>query len=64
MWLERHVLVMPSLNPDQRVDRPARDRRHARASSALFGWAVQGFLTKYPSVKVTDAVAAPAGHGH
>ena len=30
----------------------------------LFGWAVQGFLTKYPSVKVVDVLSAHGGHGH
>jgi len=30
----------------------------------LFGWAVQGFLTRFPAVKVTDALAEEGGHGH
>jgi len=30
----------------------------------LFGWSVQGFLAKYPAVKVTDALAGGGGHGH
>ena len=32
MWLERHVLVMPSLEPDKVWVRPAGDRHHDRIS--------------------------------
>ena len=29
----------------------------------VFGWAVQGFMAKYPTVKVADLLEAPS-HGH
>ena len=63
MWMERHILVMPSLQPDV-VWLGLPEVGVTIGFLGLFGWAVQGFLSKYPAVKVTDAVAAPAGHGH
>jgi hypothetical protein len=64
MWLERHLLVMPSLNPDRMwVGLP--ETGVALGFLGVFGLAVQGFLAKYPAIKVTDALAGaggPAGH--
>ncbi len=63
IWVERHVLVMPSLHPDQVwVGLP--EVGVTLGFLGLFGWQVQGFLTKYPCVKVVDALAPPGGHGH
>ncbi|HYM81397.1 MAG TPA: hypothetical protein VEY91_08300 [Candidatus Limnocylindria bacterium] len=63
MWMERHILVMPSLNPDLRwVGWP--ELGVTIGFAGLFGWAVQGFVTKFPTVKVADVLAAPTGHGH
>jgi Ni/Fe-hydrogenase subunit HybB-like protein len=63
VWLERHLLVMPSLEP-----------RHVWVGLpefgvmllflGVFGWTVQGFLTRWPAVSVVDAVHPPGGHGH
>jgi Ni/Fe-hydrogenase subunit HybB-like protein len=63
MWLERHVLVMPSLNPLQ-VWIGLPEIGVTIGFLGIFGWAVQGFLTKYPSVKVADVLASAGGHGH
>jgi hypothetical protein len=63
MWLERHLLVMPSLNPN-RVWVGLPEIGVTIGFLGLFGWAVQGFLTRYPSVKVTDVLAHAEGHGH
>ncbi|MBI5709155.1 MAG: hypothetical protein HZC42_02480 [Candidatus Eisenbacteria bacterium] len=64
MWMERHILVMPSVNPDVRwVGLP--EIGVTLGFLGVFGWAVQGFLAKYPAVKVVDALAGgDAGHGH
>ena len=63
MWMERHILVMPSLQPDKVwVGLP--EIGVTIGFMGIFGWAVQGFLTKYPSVKVVDVLAPQAGHGH
>lgn len=63
MWLERHVLVMPSLNPD-RVWIGLPEIGVTLGFLGVFGWAVQGFLAKYPPIKVTDALASAGDHGH
>ena len=63
MWLERHVLVMPSLSPD-RVWIGLPEVGMSIGFLGVFGWAVQGFLTKYPAVKVTDVLEGAGGHGH
>ncbi len=56
VWLERHVLVMPSLNPEVVwVGLP--EAGVAVGFMGLFGWAVQSFVTKYPSVRVADVLA-------
>ncbi len=62
MWLERHVLVMPSLNPD-RVWVGLPEIGVALGFLGVFGLSVQGFLARYPAVKVTDVLSAPGGHG-
>jgi hypothetical protein len=62
MWLERHLLIMPSLNPD-RVWLGLPEIGVAFGFLGIFGLAVQGFLAKYPAVKVTDVLAAAGGHG-
>ena len=63
VWIERHVLVMPSLNPD-RVWIGLTEVGVTLGFLGAFGWAVQGFLAKYPCVKVVDALSHSAGHGH
>jgi len=63
MWLERHVLVMPSLEPE-RVWVSLPEVGVTLGFLGVFGWAVQGFLTKYPSVKVADVLFPHGGHGH
>ncbi len=63
MWMERHVLVMPSLNPDRMwVGLP--EVGVTLGFLGVFGWAVQGFLSRYPSVMTADALARSGGHGH
>lgn len=63
MWMERHLLVMPSINPDT-VWLGLPEIGVAFGFMGIFGWAVQTFLTKYPSVKVTDAIAGTHGADH
>lgn len=62
MWMERHILIMPSLNPDVRwVGLP--EIGVSLGFLGVFGLAVQRFLARYPVVKVTDALAGGApGH--
>ncbi len=63
MWMERHILVMPSLEPDHVwVGLP--EIGVTLGFLGVFGWAVQGFLTRYPAVKVVDALEGAGGHGH
>ena len=63
IWLERHVLVMPSLNPTTVwVGLP--EIGVTIGFLGVFGWAVQSFLTKYPCVRVVDALENAGGHGH
>lgn len=63
VWIERHVLVMPSLNASTVwVGLP--EIGVTIGFLGLFGWMVQGFLSKYPVVKVTDVLEAAGGHGH
>jgi hypothetical protein len=62
MWMERHLLVMPSLEAE-RVWVGLPEVGVTIGFLGLFGWMVQGFLTKYPTVKVSD-VLAPEGQGH
>lgn len=63
MWLERHVLVMPSLKPDEVWIGPA-ELGVTIGFLGLFGWCVQGFLSKYPTVNVNDVLEGAGGHGH
>jgi len=63
LWMERHILVMPSLEPDHVwVGLP--EIGVTIGFMGVFGWAVQSFLTKYPTVKVADVLAQGGGHGH
>ena len=63
MWMERHILVMPSLNPDARwVGLP--EIGVTVGFLGVFGWSVQGFLKRYPAIKVADVLAGAGGHGH
>jgi len=63
LWVERHVLVMPSLNASQVwVGLP--EVGVTLGFLGLFGWAVQGFLAKYPVVRVVDVLEGAGGHGH
>jgi len=63
LWMERHLLIMPSLSPDHMwVGLP--EIGVTLGFLGVFGWSVQGFLAKYPSVKVIDALAGAGGHGH
>jgi hypothetical protein len=63
MWMERHILVMPSLNP-AKVWVGLPEIGVTLGFLGMFGWAVQGFLTKYPAVNVHDVLDGPRGHGH
>lgn len=63
VWIERHVLVMPSLHPESVwVGLP--EVGVTIGFLGVFGWAVQGFLTRWPCVNVADALAGGGGHGH
>jgi hypothetical protein len=63
IWLERHVLVMPSLEPAQVwVGLP--EVGVTLGFLGLFGWTVQGFLSRYPVVRVVDVLEGTGGHGH
>jgi Ni/Fe-hydrogenase subunit HybB-like protein len=63
IWVERHVLVMPSLNAEQVwVGLP--EVGMTIGFVGLFGWTVQSFLTKFPAVTVTDVLEHAGGHGH
>jgi len=62
MWLERHILVMPSLEP-AKVWVGLPEVGVTLGFLGVFGWAVQGFMAKYPTVKVADLLEAPS-HGH
>jgi len=63
VWVERHVLVMPSLNPEQVwVGLP--EVGVTIGFVGLFGFALQRFLSKYPCVKVSDVLDQAGGHGH
>ncbi len=63
VWMERHLLIMPSLNPDVRwVGLP--EIGVTLGFLGVFGWSVQSFLTRYPAVKVADVLSGGGGHGH
>ena len=61
VWLERHVLVMPSLEP-AKVWIGLPEVGVTIGFLGVFGWAVQGFLTRYPCVKVADVLDPHHGH--
>ncbi len=63
LWVERHVLVMPSLNPDH-VWIGLPEVGVTLGFVGLFGFAVQRFLAKYPCIKVSDVLDGAGGHGH
>ena len=63
MWMERHILVMPSLNPD-RVWVGLPEIGVSLGFLGVFGWRVQGFVSRYPIVKVSDVLSGHGGHGH
>uniref|UniRef100_A0A832I2D6 Molybdopterin oxidoreductase n=1 Tax=Eiseniibacteriota bacterium TaxID=2212470 RepID=A0A832I2D6_UNCEI len=63
VWLERHVLVMPSVHPE-RVWLGLPEAGVMLGFLGVFGWRVQGFLTKYPCVNVYDLLHPRGGHGH
>jgi len=63
LWMERHILVMPSLSPD-RVWVGLPEIGVTIGFLGVFGWAVQSFLSKYPAVKVADVLAGHGGHRH
>ena len=63
VWVERHVLVMPSLNPSQ-VWIGLPEVGVTMGFVGLFGFAVQGFLAKFPCIKVSDVLDGFGGHGH
>jgi Ni/Fe-hydrogenase subunit HybB-like protein len=63
IWLERHVLVMPSLDAEK-VWIGLPEVGVTLGFLGLFGWAVQGFLSKYPVVRVADVLDGAGGHGH
>jgi Ni/Fe-hydrogenase subunit HybB-like protein len=63
VWVERHVLVMPSLNPEK-VWIGLPEVGVTAGFVGLFGIALQGFLSKYPVVKVSDVLDGAGGHGH
>ena len=63
IWLERHVLVMPSLNPDT-VWLGLPEVGVTLGFLGLFGFAIQGFMARYPVVRVVDVLEGAGGHGH
>lgn len=63
MWMERHILVMPSLSPD-RVWVGLPELGVTLGFLGLFGWRVHGFVSRYPVVKVSDVLEGHGGHGH
>jgi Ni/Fe-hydrogenase subunit HybB-like protein len=63
VWIERHVLVMPSLNPSH-VWIGVPEVLVTAGFVGLFGFAVQRFLAKFPCIKVTDVLEGAGGHGH
>ncbi len=63
MWLERHLLIMPSFSPSH-VWIGLPEIGVLIGFAGLFGFAVSGFFARWPAVSVVDALAPPAGHGH
>jgi hypothetical protein len=63
VWIERYVLVMPSLHPES-VWLGLPEVGVGLGFLGLFALSVQGFLAKYPCVNVVDALERSGGHGH
>ena len=63
VWIERHVLVMPSLHPES-VWLGLPEVGVGLGFLGLFAISVQGFLAKYPAVNVVDALERSGGLGH
>jgi hypothetical protein len=63
IWIERHVLVMPSLNPDV-VWLGLPEIGVALGFLGVFGLVVQRWLARYPCVNVSDALAHAGGPSH
>ena len=61
--LDRHILVMPSLSPEK-VWIGLPEVGVTIGFLGVFGWAVQGFLAKYPIVKVADTLVGEGMHTH
>ena len=63
MWLERHLLIMPSFSPNRLwIGLP--EIGVMLGFLGLFGFAVSGFFARWPAVSVVDALHPPGGHGH
>lgn len=63
MWMERILLVMPSVHPDA-VWMGLPEIGVTIGFLGVFGWVVQTFLTRFPSVRVTDVLAGAHGAEH
>jgi hypothetical protein len=63
VWIERHVLVMPSVQPEH-VWIGLPEIGVTLGFLGVFGWAVQGFLSRYPAVRVEDVLARAGGPAH
>lgn len=63
MWLERHLLIMPSFSPNVLwIGLP--EVGVMLGFLGMFGFAVSGFFAKWPAVRVTDVLAGQGAHGH
>ncbi|HET7224479.1 MAG TPA: hypothetical protein VFK69_02105 [Candidatus Eisenbacteria bacterium] len=63
MWLERHLLVMPSFSPNHLwIGLP--EIGVMLGFLGMFGFAVSGFFARWPAVRVTDVLAGEGAHGH
>ena len=61
MWLERHLLIMPSFSPNQLwIGLP--EIGVMLGFLGLFGFAVSGFFARWPAVSVVDAIHPPVAH--
>ncbi|HKQ58761.1 MAG TPA: hypothetical protein VJY35_12910 [Candidatus Eisenbacteria bacterium] len=61
MWMERSILIMPSLSPEHVwVGLP--EIGVSLGFLGVFGWRVHNFVSKYPLVKVPDVLAGHGGH--
>ncbi|HVP14332.1 MAG TPA: hypothetical protein VMS88_02240 [Terriglobales bacterium] len=63
MWLERHLLIMPSLHPE-RVWLGLPEIGVGLGFLGIFGFAVQRFLARYPAVKLTQLLEAREARAH